>query len=120
MLRTDEVLSTIEMLHAEHLDVRTVTLALNVDDCAGPGMDLLCRKLREKILKRAGRLVEVCNRIGGKYGIPVVNKRLAISPISHLLAGHGLGAALQVARTLDRRSGGDLDVHPHLVSQNMG
>ena len=46
MLRTDEILSTIEMLHAEHLDVRTVTLALNVDDCAAPSIEHLCRKLR--------------------------------------------------------------------------
>jgi len=43
MLRTDEILSTIEMLHAEHLDVRAVTLALNVDDCAAPGVDHVCR-----------------------------------------------------------------------------
>jgi uncharacterized protein (UPF0210 family) len=101
MLRTDEILSTIQMLHAEDLDVRTVTLALNVDDCAAPSMDLLCRKLREKILGRASRLVETCDRIGRKYGIPVVNKRLAISPVSHLLAGHGQSAALAVAQTLD-------------------
>ena len=49
MLNTDEILSTIQMLHAEHLDVRTVTLGLNVDDCAAPDVDLVCRKLREKI-----------------------------------------------------------------------
>ena len=101
MLRTDEILSTIQMLHAEHLDVRTVTLALNVDDCAAPTPDSLCRKLREKILSRAGRLVEVCDRIGRKYGIPVTNKRLAISPAAHLVAGHGQGAAEAIARTLD-------------------
>ena len=101
MLRTDEILSTIEMLHAEHLDVRAVTLALNVDDCAAPGVDHVCRKLRNKITTRASRLVEICDRVGAKYGIPVVNKRLAVSPVSTLLAGHGHGAALGVAKTLD-------------------
>lgn len=101
MLRTDEILSTIEMLHAEHLDVRAVTLALNVEDCAAPSADLVCRKIRNKILSRASRLVEVCERVGCKYGIPVVNKRLAISPVSTLLAGHGRAAAVQVARALD-------------------
>ena len=101
MLRTDEILSTIEMLHAEHLDVRAVTLALNVADCAAPGVDHLCRKLRSKITSRASRLVEVCDRVGCKYGIPVVNKRLAISPASTILAGHGFTGAVQVARTLD-------------------
>ncbi len=101
MLRTDEILSTIQMLHAEDLDVRTVTLALNVDDCAAPSVDLLCRKLRDKILSRASRLVETCDQTGRKYGIPVVNKRLAITPASHLLAGHGQSAAVAVAKTLD-------------------
>jgi len=101
MLRTDEILSTIEMLHAEHLDVRAVTLALNIDDCAAPSIDHVCRKLKNKILSRASRLVETCDRVGAKYGIPVVNKRLAISPASTILAGHGHAAAVQVARALD-------------------
>ena len=101
MLRTDEILSTVQMLHAEHLDVRTVTLALNVDDCASPNPDELCRKLREKIARRAGGLVAACDRVGGKYGIPVTNKRLAISPVTHLLAGHAPGAAVEVAKALD-------------------
>lgn len=101
MLRSDEILSTIQMLHAEDLDVRTVTLALNVDDCAAPSMDLMTRKLREKITGRAARLVEVCQRVSRKYGIPIVNKRIAITPVSHLLAGHGQGAAIAVAKTLD-------------------
>ncbi len=101
MLRTDEILSTVQMLHSEYLDVRTVTLALNLNDCAAPSVDLLCRKVREKIVSRASRLVETCNRIGSKYGIPVTNKRLAISPASILLAGHGHAAAVQLAQTLD-------------------
>lgn len=102
MLRTDEILSTIHMLHAEHLDVRAVTLALNLEDCAAPSVEHVCRKLRSKIMSRASRLVEVCDRVGCKYGIPVTNKRLAISPISTLLAGHGHAAAVQVAQTLDQ------------------
>ena len=101
MLRTDEILSTIQMLHAEHLDVRSVTLALNVEDCVAPSVDHLCRKLRQKIVSRASRLVEICQRVGAKYGIPVINKRLAISPAAALLAGHGRAAALSVAKTLD-------------------
>ena len=105
MLRTEEILSTIQMLHAEHLDVRTVTLGLNIDDCAAGSMEAVCRKLREKILRHAGSLVSACNRIGGKYGIPVTNKRLSISPVTHVLAGHGRTAAIEVARTLDAAAG---------------
>ncbi len=101
MLHTDEIISTIEMLHTEHLDVRTVTLALNVDDCSAGSVDTLCRKLEAKILSRASRLVRACEEIGAKYGIPVTNKRLAISPVTHILAGHGRAAALEVAQTLD-------------------
>lgn len=101
MLRTDEILSTIEMLHAEHLDLRAITLALNVDECAATSIDHVCRKLRGKLLSRASRLVDICDRVGAKYGIPVTNKRLAISPVSTILAGHGRAAAVKVARTLD-------------------
>ena len=112
MLRTEEILSTIQMLHAEHLDVRTVTLGLNVDDCASHDVDLMCRKLRQKIHSRASRLVEICDRVGHKYGINVTNKRLAISLVSHLLAGHGAAAALAVAQTLDQAA---IDVRIDLV-----
>lgn len=102
MLRTDEILSTIHMLHGEHLDVRSVTLALSLEDCSASNIDHLCRKVRQKITSHASRLVEVCNRVGAKYGIPVINKRLAISPAATLLAGHGHAAAVQFAKTLDQ------------------
>jgi len=102
MLRTDEVLSTIRMLHAEHLDVRAVTLALNINDCATSNIDQMCKKVHHKILFHAGRLVDVCDEIGAKYGIPVTNKRIAISPASILLAGHKKSAAIQLAEVLDQ------------------
>jgi uncharacterized protein (UPF0210 family) len=102
MLRTDEILSTIHMLHAEHLDVRSVTLALSLEDCASSNAEHLCRKVRQKILSRASRLVDTCDRVGAKYGIPVINKRLAISPAASLLAGHGIRSAVQLATTLDQ------------------
>ena len=101
MLRTDEIMSTLQMLHSEHLDLRTVTLAMNIEECAAASLGHLTRKLHHLIVSRASNLVEVCDRIGTKYGIPVTNKRLAISPVSHLLAGHGRSMALDVARTLD-------------------
>ncbi|MEN6405133.1 MAG: PFL family protein [Thermoguttaceae bacterium] len=101
MLRTDEILSTIHMLHAEHLDVRSVTLALSLEDCAGSNIDHFCRKVRHKIVSRASRLVEVCDQVGAKYGIPVINKRLAISPAASLLASHGVAGAVRFAQALD-------------------
>ncbi len=101
MLRTDEILSTIQMLHAEHLDLRAVTLGVNLCDCAGPEVELICRKLRQKIARYAGNLLAVCERVAGKYGVPITNKRLAISPAVGLLAGHGQSAAVAIAEALD-------------------
>ena len=102
MLNTDEILSTIEMLHAEHLDVRAVTLALNVNDCAATTSDAVAQKLYAKICTFAEKLVQTCDRVGAKYGIPVINKRVALSPVSTILAGHGANAPLKIAQALDR------------------
>ncbi|MDR1053357.1 MAG: PFL family protein [Planctomycetaceae bacterium] len=102
MLHTDEILSTIRMLHNEHLDVRAVTLALNLYDCAAPSIDLVCKKVYHKIRAHAKNLVSHCDDVGSKYGIPVTNKRLAISPAATLLSGHGVLGAVELAKTLDR------------------
>lgn len=101
MLRTDEILATVRMLQDEHLDVRTVTLGISLLDCAGPSIDLVARKVRQKILDKAANLVNVCRRLSARYGIPVVNKRLAVSPISTVAAGHGPTGMLRLARALD-------------------
>lgn len=90
------------MLQSEHLDVRAVTMGIDLNDCAGPDIEILCRKISHKITTRAARLVEVCDSVSGKYKIPIVNKRLAVSPISILLEGHGAPAALEIAKTLDK------------------
>ncbi len=101
MLRTDDILGTIRMLQSEHLDVRAVTMGIDLNECCGPDIKLVCKKVSHKITTRAARLVEVCDSIGGKYKIPVVNKRLALSPVSNLLEGHTAQAALEIARTID-------------------
>ncbi len=102
MLRSEEILTTVRMFRREHLDVRAVTLGINLLDCSSPDIDQLCRKMERKILSRAGRLVSVCEEIAAKYGIPIVNKRLAVSPISSVAASHGQEGMLQAARSLDR------------------
>lgn len=105
MLRTEDVLRTVRMLQEENLDVRTVTLGINLMDCSSPDIDQLCQKIERKLVNKASRLVAVCNDIAGKYGIPIVNKRIAVSPISSVAAGHGEEGLLEVARTLDRAAG---------------
>jgi uncharacterized protein (UPF0210 family) len=70
------------MLKNENLDVRTVTLGVNLLDCASHNLDKLKNKIHSRITHFAHDLVTVCDRIGQKYGIPVVNKRIAVSPIA--------------------------------------
>jgi uncharacterized protein len=101
MLQTEEILSTIRMLQSENLDVRTVTMGIDLNDCAGPDVKLTCRKVDYKITSRASRLVELCDTVSAKYGIPIVNKRLALSPVSLLLEGHEHPAAVAIAKTID-------------------
>ncbi len=81
MLTDREVLSTLNMLRNEHLDVRTVTLGISLFDCASHDFDVFAYRVRAKIAKYAAKLVATCNEVGDKFGIPVVNKRISVSPI---------------------------------------
>jgi len=101
MLRTEDIMTTLRMFQEEHLDVRTVTLGVNLLDCCDPEVGRLCRKLGQKIRRKAGDLVRVCEEVGNKYGIPVVNKRIAVTPVSAIAAGGGEEAFVQIARALD-------------------
>lgn len=101
MMRSEDILSTIRMVRQEHLDVRTVTLGINVLDCASPDITHVCEKVRYKLQRWAARLVPVCEVLSHKYGIPIVNKRLAVSPVSAVAAAHGEEGFLQLARALD-------------------
>ncbi len=101
MLTQREILSTLEMLKNEHLDVRTVTLGVNLLDCAGGELPQVRRRIAERVLGLAGNLVPVCDRIGQKYGIPVVNKRIAVSPLAVVGAALAPEELVELARTLD-------------------
>ena len=102
MLTTDEIVRTIEMLKNENLDVRTVTLGISLRDCVSSSVDELCGRVRLKIEKHAKDLVFVCDQVSKKYGIPIVNKRLAVTPIAAVAEGLMGEEYLEVARTLDR------------------
>jgi len=101
MLTQREILSTLEMLKNENLDVRTVTLGVNLLDCASHDLDRLKDKIHTRISHLAHNLVSVCDQIGQKYGIPVVNKRIAVSPIAVVGASMSSSQLVDVARVLD-------------------
>ncbi|MFZ7126808.1 MAG: PFL family protein [Desulfobacterales bacterium] len=101
MLTQNEILSTLEMVQSEHLDLRTVTLGISLMDCASENPARLRANIKEKIRTLSRRLVPVCNRIGDKYGVPVVNKRISVSPVAVFAGNQGAEEMVAVARTLD-------------------
>ena len=104
MINIFEVLETNKMIEHENLDVRTITMGINLLDCADSDLDVVCKKIYDKITGLAKNLVQTGEEISREDGIPIVNKRIAITPIS--LVG---GAACKtpddyvtIAKTLDR------------------
>jgi hypothetical protein len=102
MLTYREVLSTLEMLKNEHLDVRTVTLGISLFDCASHEPAEFIDRMSAKIESVAQNLVRVCNEVAIRYGIPIVNKRIAVSPIAVAACPCGPDQMLEVARAMDR------------------
>ncbi len=93
MLNTKDILETIAMIQDEHLDIRTVTMGISLLDCIDPDIDAACRKVYDKITRYAANLVPVCQDIEKTYGIPIINKRISVTPIA-LLASACPGADL--------------------------
>lgn len=86
MLNTNDILETIRMISQESLDVRTVTMGISLLDCADEDPKRACEKIYKKITTRAKDLVPVVEKISSTYGIPIVNKRISVTPIAMILA----------------------------------
>ncbi len=78
----NNILETINMIEKDHLDIRTVTMGISLLDCIDSNSDLACQKIYDKITKSAEKLVETSEEIGKMYGIPIINKRISVTPIS--------------------------------------
>lgn len=102
MLRSDQILATVEMIQKENLDVRTVTMGINLLDCRTQSVQDTCKNIEARISERAGKFVETCNLVSRKLGIPVVNKRISITPISFVGAGFNRDDFVELAKSLDR------------------
>lgn len=96
-----DIMETITMIEEESLDIRTITMGISLLDCADEDIDRSCNKIYKKIHSYAKNLVEVGETIEKKYGIPIVNKRISVTPIAMLLAASG-GDPVKYAKTLDR------------------
>jgi len=102
MLRSDQILATVEMIQKENLDVRTVTMGINLLDCRGNSVAQTCRQIQDRIREKAGSFVETCDFVSRKLGIPVVNKRISITPIAFVGAGFDQDGFVELARALDQ------------------
>ena len=96
-----EIMSTIEMVKNENLDVRAVTMGINLFDCVSHDLSVFKEKIRNKIISHAADLVEVCDAVGEKYGITVVNKRISISPVALVGAPFSSDQMVEIAHELN-------------------
>ncbi|MFV9567328.1 PFL family protein [Thermoanaerobacter mathranii] len=78
----DEIEETIRMVQAEKLDIRTITMGINLRDCVSDNVETLSNKIYDKITKKAKNLVKVANDLESEFGIPIVNKRISVTPIA--------------------------------------
>jgi uncharacterized protein (UPF0210 family) len=102
MLTEREILATQEMIQNEHLDVRAVTLGINLLDCASPDLPKVKDAIYQRITRKAHSLVDVCNQMEDKFGIAVVNKRISVSPIAAVGAALSSTQLIEVAQTLNQ------------------
>jgi uncharacterized protein (UPF0210 family) len=102
MLRSDQILATVEMIQKENLDVRTVTMGINILDCRTGDVQTTCERVEQRIRDLAGNFVATCNTISKKLGIPVVNKRISVTPIAFVGAGFDRHGFVELAKCLDR------------------
>ena len=102
MLNTADILETIQMIREENLDIRTVTMGISLFDCVSEDEKRLCDKIYDKITKKAEHLVSVGQNIEKEYGVPIVNKRVAVTPVSLVGGAISPEGYLRVAHTLQR------------------
>ena len=97
-----EILQTVRMTEMEHLDIRTVTLGLSLRDCVGGSIEETAERVRRKIERTAGRLVETVDQIGDEIGIRIANKRISVTPVSLIASGaRHTSDCVKLARAID-------------------
>ena len=102
MLNTRDILETIKMIREENLDIRTVTMGISLFDCITDDPKRLEEKIYDKITTTAKNLVSVCCDLERTYGIPIVNKRISVTPISYIGAELSPDGFVRLAKTLDK------------------
>ena len=102
MVNTKDILETINMIREENLDIRTITMGISLYDCVSEDENRLCEKIYDKITRSAEKLVVTGQDIEKKYGIPIVNKRVSVTPVSLVGGACSPEGYFKIATTLDR------------------
>jgi len=103
MIGKNEIFETVKMFGREKLDVRTITMGISILDCADSDLKKSCRKIYDKITRRAENLVKVGGQIEQEYGIPIVNKRISVTPVSIVASAcENTDNFIGFAQTLDK------------------
>lgn len=102
MLNARDILETITMIQEEHLDVRTITMGISLLDCCHSDIDVMCDRVYDKITLKAKNLVAVGEQIEKEFGIPIINKRISVTPAAMILASCENRDAVRLAKTLER------------------
>ena len=105
MLNSTDILETIKMIQEENLDIRTITMGISLLDCIDSDIDKACDKVYDKIMRKAENLVKTGEDIEKQYGIPIVNKRISVTPIA-MVSAACKGSPVKFAKALQRAADG--------------
>lgn len=104
-LSAHEIFETLQMFEEHHLDIRTITLGVNLLDCASSSVSETCERVARKLLRVGRDLVPTVNDVARDFGIPIINKRISVTPISLVGAAAGPGSFVPLAMVLDKVAG---------------
>ena len=102
MFNTKDIIETISMIREECLDIRTITMGISLYDCQSEDADRLAVRIYDRIMSKAQNLFKTGEDIEKKYGIPIINKRVSVTPIALMAGGLNVDGAVKIAKTLDK------------------
>lgn len=101
-IQSTEILETIRMVSDQNFDVRTITIGIDLHDCISPDINTLNQNIYDKITRIGKDLVATAQHLSAKYGVPIVNQRISVTPIAQIAAATGAESYVSIAQTLDR------------------
>ena len=98
----EEIAETLAMVGKQHLDIRTITLGLNLRGCTHEEVDVIARKVYDRLTTAAEKLVPTADQLEREYGVPIVNKRISVTPIAEICAATTTNDLSPIARAMDK------------------